>query len=107
MPARPRMPSCHSGRTDAGHTRDVKVERIGPVTISKRGLSYSLYFRERGSSRRVKVDGYLAGACATTRKVAASLAERRPGVHQPRAVARAAHPGPLPRGSRPVSRILP
>ncbi len=29
----------HSGRTETGHTRDVKVERIGPVTIDKRGLS--------------------------------------------------------------------
>ena len=40
----------HTGRTTAGNTRDVKVERIGKVTIYKRGRVYYLYFRQ-GASR--------------------------------------------------------
>ena len=56
----------------------MKVERIGPVTIYKRGLSYSLYYREDNASRRTRVDGNLAVARATASKVASALAERRP-----------------------------
>jgi hypothetical protein len=79
MPPRtPKAPRGHTGRTDAGHTRDVKVERIGPVTIYKRGNSYSLYYREAGATRRTRVDGNLAVARATAAKVAAALAEHRP-----------------------------
>jgi hypothetical protein len=33
----------HTGQTDSGHTRDVKAERIGKVTIYKRGLAHYLY----------------------------------------------------------------
>ena len=32
----------HTRQTDGGNTRDVKIERIGPVTIYKRGETYSL-----------------------------------------------------------------
>jgi hypothetical protein len=78
MPPRSRTTSGHAGRTDAGHTRDLKIERLGPVTIYKRGLAYYLYFRERGTTRRTKVDGNLAVARATAAKVAAALTERRP-----------------------------
>ena len=35
-------PKGQTGRTAGGNTRDVKVERIGPVTIYKRGKTYSL-----------------------------------------------------------------
>jgi hypothetical protein len=48
MARKSKGPVRHTGQTDAGHTRDVKVERIGPVTIYKRGSSYSLYDREAG-----------------------------------------------------------
>jgi site-specific recombinase XerD len=68
----------HSGQTVAGHTRDVKVERIGPITIYKRGLRYYLYYREGGISQRRRIDGNLAVARATAHKVADALAERRP-----------------------------
>jgi hypothetical protein len=33
-------PSSHTGRNAAGHTRDVKVERIGKVTIYRRDEAY-------------------------------------------------------------------
>ena len=46
MPRSPRPPADHSGKTEAGHTRDVKVERVGPVTIYRRGKTYYLYYRE-------------------------------------------------------------
>ncbi len=68
----------HSGHTSAGNTRDVKVERIGPVTIYKRGLTYFLYYRQSGVSQRRRVDGNLAVAWATAHKVADALAEGRP-----------------------------
>src|SRR5438128_6709183 len=78
MPRKPKAPGGHTGQTNAGHTRDIKVERIGPVTIYKRGLAYYLYYREGGTSQRRKVDGNLAVARATASKVAAALADRRP-----------------------------
>lgn len=75
MPRRTRGAAGHTGRTDAGNVRDLKVDRIGPVTIYKRGHSFSLYFREHGATRRRKVDGNLAVARATAARVAAALAE--------------------------------
>ena len=56
---------------------NVKVERIGPITIYKRGHRYYLYFREGGISQRRRIDGNLAVARATAHKVADALAERR------------------------------
>ena len=44
--ARNGVPKGHSGWTDTGHTKDVKADRIGRVTIYKRGRSYCLYYRE-------------------------------------------------------------
>jgi len=70
--------SGHTGQTQAGHVRDVKVERIGLVTIYKRGLSYFLYYRENGVSRRTKIDGNLAVARATASTVSSALANHRP-----------------------------
>jgi hypothetical protein len=78
MSTRSRAGAGHTGRTDSGHTRDVKVERIGPVTIYQRGASYYLYYRQRSASRRTRIDGNLAAARATAAKVAAALAENRP-----------------------------
>jgi integrase len=49
-----------------------------PVTIYKRGGTYSLYYRERGATKRCKLDGGLAVARATASKVAAALGENRP-----------------------------
>lgn len=69
-----------SGRTDKGHVRDVKVERIGGVTIYQRGSTYYLYYREGGKSVRRKVDGNLATARATAGKIVSSLAEERPSL---------------------------
>src|SRR5262245_36866141 len=70
-------PGRHTGRTDGGNTRDVKVRRVGSVTIYLRGKSYWLYFRENGKSIRRKVDGNLAVAEATVGKIVQSLAEKR------------------------------
>ena len=73
------MPKAkHTGQTDSGHTRDIKVERIGKVTIYKRGLAHYLYFRENGKSVRKPVEGSLAAARATAHKVAGSIQEGRP-----------------------------
>ena len=67
----------HTGRTAAGHTRDVKIERIGKVTIYKRGETYSLYYRQGGLSHRRRVDGNLAVARATAHKVQNAIDEGR------------------------------
>ena len=61
-------PKGHTGQTDKGATRDVKVERIGRVTIYKRGRSYYVYYREKGQSVRRIVEGNLN----TARQVASS-----------------------------------
>ena len=68
----------HTGKTQAGNTRDVKIERIGPVTIYKRGETYSLYYRENGKSERRRIDGNLLVARSTAAKVAAAIGEKRP-----------------------------
>lgn len=78
MPRKKNSLASHSGHTDAGNTRDVKVERIGKVTIYKRGLTYFLYYREGGVSQRRRVDGNLAVARATAHKVLNALDECRP-----------------------------
>ncbi|MDD4788874.1 MAG: hypothetical protein PHO07_17020, partial [Pirellulales bacterium] len=63
-----------SGRTAGGHVRDLKVERIGSVTIYKRGGVYYLYYRENGETKRPRIDGNLAVARATAHDVAKALA---------------------------------
>jgi len=78
MGKKSRSATNHSGQTGSGNTRDVKVERVGPVTIYKRGLTYYLYYREAGVSHRQKVDGNLAVARATATKVASALSDGRP-----------------------------
>ena len=78
MPRKKNVVTEHTGRTDAGNTRDVKVERIGKVTIYKRGTSYFLYYREGGVSQRRRVDGNMAVARATAHKVLNALDENRP-----------------------------
>src|SRR4051812_42122308 len=77
MPRKSAAPTGHTGRTAAGHTRDQKVERIGPVTIYKRGLTYFLYYRENGRTNRKKIDGNLAVARATAHQVGEALAQSR------------------------------
>ena len=42
------------------------------------GLSYFLYYREKGVSRRTKVDGNLAVAHATASTISSALANHRP-----------------------------
>src|SRR5262245_31608004 len=68
----------HTGRTATGHTRDVKVERIGKVTIYKRGNVYYLYYRQGRISHRRKIDGNLATARATAHKVVDAMNDGRP-----------------------------
>jgi integrase len=71
-------PAGHTGRTGGGHTRDVNVERIGSVTIYKRGKVYYLYYRQGGRTHRQKIDGNLAVARTTAHKVGEALAQERP-----------------------------
>ncbi|HUR54983.1 MAG TPA: hypothetical protein VMZ71_12700, partial [Gemmataceae bacterium] len=77
MPRKSATTSGHTGRTESGHTRDVKVERIGPVTIYKRGNTYAVYYRQDGRTHRQTIDGNLAVARATAHKVGDALAEDR------------------------------
>ena len=67
----------HTGCTAAGHTRDVKVERVGKVTVYKRGDTYYLYYRQGGVSQRRRIDGNLA-VRATAHKVITALDEGKP-----------------------------
>src|SRR5262245_6293196 len=78
MPRPQKGSAGHTGRTASGSTRDVKIDRIGPATIYKRGSVYYLYYRENRKSERRRVDGNLAVARATAAKVAAALGEKRP-----------------------------
>jgi len=71
-------PVPHTGQTERGNTRDLKVERVGKVTIYKRGASYYLYYRQNGRTERPKVEGNLLAAKTTAANVAAALAEERP-----------------------------
>ena len=66
-----------NGRTAAGHVRDVKIDRVGPVTIYRRRDTYYLYYSEDGRRKRPKIDGNLAVARATAADVAKALAEER------------------------------
>lgn len=68
----------HTGLTGGGNIKDVKIDRIGTVTIYKRGSVYYLYYREHHKTQRRRIDGNLAVARATAAKVAAALAEERP-----------------------------
>lgn len=77
MPRKSAAPTGHTGRTSGGHTRDVSVERVGPVTIYKRGNTYWLYYRQGGATHRQRIDGNLAVARATAHKVGEALAEER------------------------------
>ena len=78
MPRKQSGPVGHTGKTETGNIKDVKVDRIGPVTVYKRGETYYLYYRENRKSERRRVDGNLAVARATAAKVAAALGENRP-----------------------------
>ena len=76
--ARRATPRGHTGRTPKGYTRDVRIERIGRVTIYKRGRTYHLYYREFGKALRRQVPGNLASARIAASKVNAALGEGRP-----------------------------
>ena len=71
-------PHGHTGATAGGNTRDVRVQRMGHVTIYKRGKSFYLYHREPGKSVRRRVDGNLATARLVASQVNTALEERRP-----------------------------
>ena len=47
---RTKTPRGHTGTREKGHTRDRHVDRIGRLTIYKRGQSHYLCYRERGKS---------------------------------------------------------
>jgi integrase len=76
--AKKAVPKGHTGQTESGHTRDLKVERIGRVTIYKRGKSYSVYYREKGRSVRRRVEGNLNSARQMASSVNHALEESRP-----------------------------
>src|SRR5436309_842970 len=79
-PIRQRQRRSLRGQTAAppGDHAYVKVERIGKVSIYRRGNVYMLYFRERGRTVRPTIDGNLTTARATASKVNAALVEDRP-----------------------------
>jgi len=68
----------HTGTTPRGNTRDIKVERLGGVTIYKRGKNFYLYYREIKRTVRRRVDGNLAAARLVAGHVNTALAESRP-----------------------------
>jgi len=70
----------HTDRIKAGCTRDVRIERIGRVTIYKRGSVYYLYCREFGKTIRRRVDGNLATARIGASKVNAAIGEGSPSL---------------------------
>ena len=72
------IPKGYAGQTAPGHTRDVKTDRIGHVTIYKRGRTYYLYYRENGKSRRQRVEGNLNNARQAASNVNHALEESRP-----------------------------
>lgn len=78
MATRITKPQSHTGFTPGGNTKDVKVERVGKVTIYRRGAKYYVYYRENKISHRSPIDGNLAVARATAAKIVAALAEDRP-----------------------------
>jgi len=65
----------HTGFTSKGNTRDHKTERLGKVTVYKRGNVYYLYYREGGESIRRRVDGNLASARLAASKVNTAIGE--------------------------------
>jgi len=69
--------SANSGRTSKGNVRDVKVTRVGPVTIYRRGETFYLYYLEDGQRKRPRIEGNLSVAKATAADVAKALAEER------------------------------
>jgi hypothetical protein len=70
--------AVHTGFTESGDTRQVGIQRIGGVTVYKRGKRYYLYYREKGQSVRRKVDGNIVTARTTASRIAASIEE---GLH--------------------------
>jgi hypothetical protein len=60
MPRKKNPLNAHTGHTLSGHTRDVKVERVGKITIYKRGDIDSLSYRQGVVSQRRKVDGNIS-----------------------------------------------
>ncbi len=71
-------PAANTGRTQNGNVRDVKIERIGGVTIYKRGVTYYLYYRQNRRTERHRIDGNLAVARATAAKILGAIGENRP-----------------------------
>ena len=65
----------HTGLTESGSSRHVRVDRIGRVSVYRRGRTYYLYYRERGKSLRRNIDGNLATARATASRVNTSLVD--------------------------------
>ena len=56
------------------------IERIGRVTIYKRGSAYYVYYREFGRTVRRRVDGNLATARIGASKVNAAIGEGSPSL---------------------------
>jgi hypothetical protein len=68
------MAAASRGRTAGGHVRDLKIERVGPVTVYKRGAACYLYYRENKQTKRPRIDGNLAVARITAHEIAKGLA---------------------------------
>ena len=68
----------HTGLTESGSSKHVRVDRIGRVSIYRRGRTYYLCYRENRKTVRRNIDGNLATARATASRVNTSLEEGRP-----------------------------
>ena len=68
----------HTGTTESGHLCEVRTERVGKVSIYKRGRTYYLYYREQSETVRRRVEGNLASARIAAGNVNAALGEGRP-----------------------------
>jgi integrase len=66
-----------SQKSPSAKTLDLKIKRVGAVTIYQRGHTYYLYYREHGKSVRRRIEGNLAVAEATAGKIVQALAEGR------------------------------
>lgn len=68
----------HTGRTESGSSKHVRVDRIGRVSIYRRGRTYYICYRENRKTVRRNIDGNLATARATASRANTSLEEGSP-----------------------------
>jgi hypothetical protein len=66
-----------TGKTRSGNARDIKVERVGKVTIYQRGRTFFVYYRPNGRSIRRRLAADLVTARAKAAEIALALSRRQ------------------------------